>query len=152
MTQIPDTVREQVERLTRLAGEAQEAEQTWIRLILSLAAGAFALLAGIQPEVPPEGDLVRIILAATWGCMGLGILFGAVATYVGPARKQAIALSMAEAIKVKLEGGRPSDLLSAPVSPIYPLSKALMVISLLSAVVGLTLYAILSTMAYPADL
>lgn len=104
---IPDAVREDVEKLAHLSREDQEAEQTWIRFVLTLAAGAFALLAGIQPEVSPEG-LARIILAATWGCMRSGIVFGVVATYVDAARKRAVALSMAEAIKEKLEGGEPS--------------------------------------------
>lgn len=64
-----------------LQNKALEVEAAWLRHILTLAAGALAVLAGLEPTVPETGP-ARHLLAATWACLGLGIVTGGAATFL----------------------------------------------------------------------
>ena len=72
---------QRIKQYAYLISKGHEIEATWLRQILALAAGALALLAGLGPYVPPEGPS-KYFLATTWVGLGLGIIFGAVATYI----------------------------------------------------------------------
>ena len=81
---------DQLERHADLTNNAYEAEVAWLRQILTLAAGALALLAGLGPRVPPDGP-AQNLLAATWALLGIGIVAGAAATYAAVSRAKWIA-------------------------------------------------------------
>ena len=70
-----------------LQNKALEVEAAWLRHIRTLAAGALAVLAGLEPTVPETGP-ARHLLAATWACLGLGIVTGGAAIHLTPSREK----------------------------------------------------------------
>ena len=70
---------QKIEQYADLVNKGFEVEVVWLRQILTLAAGALALLAGLGPEVPPDGP-ARLVLAATCAFLAFGIIAGAAPT------------------------------------------------------------------------
>ena len=137
---------EKIEKYAGLVKKGHEVEVAWLRQILTLAAGALALLAGLGPEVPADG-LARLLLAATWACLGVGIIAGAAATYVEVDRARASADVFGEQISRELDMKPTRSLIPVPTNRLFLLCKPLMVVSLLAAVVCLTGFAIITTLA-----
>ena len=80
-----------IKQYVELITKEHEVEVTWLRQILTLAAGALALLAGLGPDVPSDG-LGKYLLATTWAGLGLGIVAGAAATYIEVNRAKTAAI------------------------------------------------------------
>ena len=117
-----------------------------LRQILTLAAGALALLAGLGPDIPSDGPS-KYLLATTWAGLGLGIVFGAAATYIDADRAMRSAVLFSKHLLRVIEQESSSPLIPVPPNRLYALCKPLMVISLLIAVVCLTAFAITTTLA-----
>ena len=137
---------QKIEQYADLVNKGLEIEVVWLRQILTLAAGALALLAGLGPEVPPDGP-ARLLLAATWACLGLGIIAGAAATYVEVDRARSSANAFGEQITRELHKKPTRKLISVRTNRVYLLCKPLMIVSLLAAVVCLAGFAIITTLA-----
>ena len=122
-----------------------EADITWIRQILTLAAGAFALLVGLGLDVPSEGS-ARYFLAATWVCLGLGVLAGAAAIYLDAH------FAWQDAVDASFQARLKTDTPPSPsrtfewTTTLLGLCKPLMVVSLLTAVICLATYAVMTTL------
>ena len=137
---------ERIKQYADLISKGHEIEATWLRQILALAAGALALLAGLGPYVPPEGPS-KYFLATTWVGLGLGIIFGAVATYIDADRATKSAVLFGKHLLRVVEKKPSSPLIAVPPNKLYVICKPLMVISLLIAVVFLVAFAITTTLA-----
>ena len=137
---------QKIEQYADLVNKGFEVEVVWLRQILTLAAGALALLAGLGPEVPPDGP-ARLLLAATWAFLGFGIIAGAAATYVEVDRAQSSASAYGEQITRELHNKSTRKLISVRTNRLYLLCKPLMILSLLGAVASLTGFAIITTLA-----
>ena len=130
-----------------LISKGHESEAIWLRQILTLAAGALALLAGLGPDVPPEGLGKYLLVTTTWAGLGLGIVFGAAATYIETDRATRSAAAFGEYLVRLLEQKPSLPFVSVPVNKLYVVCKPLMVISLLISVCSLTFFAIITTLA-----
>ena len=138
---------EDYRKLADLAGKVYAAEDLWLRQILTLAAGALALLAGLGPDVPSEGP-ARYLLAATWACLGLGIIVGAGATYVNVHRARRYAMQYGKMLKLTLKTGEPPpQLIPLEMNRLLLLSKPMAMVILLAAVLCLTGYSIAVTLS-----
>ena len=135
---------ESLKKLVALADEAHDAEAAWLRQILTLATGALALLVGLGPESPTD-TASRLLLAGTWVSLGLGIVFGAAATYLVVERAMKATLAVSKKARIEAEGGIPPTMVSVPINSLYIYCKPVMIISLLVAVVCLTGFSVLST-------
>ena len=85
-----------------------------LRQILTLAAGALVLLAGLGPDIPSDGPS-KYLLATTWEGLGLGIIFGAAATYIDADRAMRSAVLFSKHLLRVIEQKSSSPLI--PVSP-----------------------------------
>ena len=145
-----DAMAKKWERYKELRKKSIDTEIVWTRQILTLAAGALALLAGLGPDVPAEG-YARYFLATTWVCLGFGIVAGAAATYL------AAHLAGQEAEDALLEAVLRTDTPPSPrkvfewTNRLLWLCMPLMVVSLLAAVICLTAYAALTTLMVSGD-
>lgn len=137
---------QRLRRFADLISKGHESEAAWLRQILTLAAGALALLAGLGPDVPPEG-LGKYLLVTTWAGLGLGIVLGAAATYIETDRATRSAAAFGEYLVRLLEQEPTPPFMSVPVNKLYVVCKPLMVISLLVSVCSLTFFAIMTTLA-----
>lgn len=133
-------------QLVALHKESNALQAAWDRQILTLAAGALALLAGLGPEVPPAGA-ARYCLAATWGCLGTGICAGGGAAYLEVSRARNLAQRYGEVLRSSLETGTAMSIVVAPPSRIFVLCRSLMILSLMGAVLCLVTYAVMTTLA-----
>ena len=136
---------EKWEKYNDLQRKSFEADITWIRQVLTLAAGAFALLVGLGLDAPPEGS-ARYFLAATWVCLGLGVVAGAAATYLDAH------FAGQDAVDAFFEARLKTDTPPSPprtfewTTTLLSLCKPLMVVSLLAAVIFLATYAVMTTL------
>ena len=137
---------QRIKQYADLISKGHEIEANWLRQILALAAGALALLAGLGPDVPSDGSS-KYFLATTWAALGLGIVFGAVATYIDADRATKSAVLFGKHLLRDIEGKPSSPLIAVPPSRLYVICKPLMVTSLLIAVVCLTAFSITTTLA-----
>ena len=137
---------QQIRQYVDLISKGHEIEATWLRQILTLAAGALALLAGLGPEIPSDGPS-KYLLATTWAGLGLGIVFGAAATYIETDRAKKSTVLFGEHLLRVMEQESSSPIIPVPPNRLYVLCKPLMVISLLIAVISLTAFAITTTLA-----
>ena len=137
---------QKLEKYVELVNKGLEVEVVWLRQILTLSAGALALLAGLGPDVPPDGP-ARLLLAATWASLGLGIIFGAAATYVEVDRARSSANAFGEQITRELSYQSTKKLISVPTNKLFLVCKPLMIASLIVAVVSLTGFSIVTTLA-----
>jgi len=136
--------RHHVEQLNALYARANELQSAWLRQLLTLAAGALAVLVGLDP---PATGIGKWFLAMTWLTLGAGILSGALAT----AQEAALAKARADALRAELLR---SDLEASPPQPrvaklprLYVWSRATMLGSLLLSVVCLVAYAVLRALS-----
>ena len=139
---------ENLRKLVELTDDVQQAETVWLRHVLTLAAGALAILAGLGLEVPPDDDgLARYFLAATWACLGLGIASGAAATYVETSRARDAARRFLEELARSIEDETPMPAeIVAHSNWLLRGCKPLMIFSLLTAVVCLVAYSAITTL------
>lgn len=137
---------EKIEKYANLVRKSHEVEVAWLRHVLTLAAGALALLAGLGPEVPADGP-ARFLLAATWAFLGAGIVAGAGATYIEVDRARSSVNVYGEQIQRELDNQPTKAVMSAPTNRLFELCKPAMILSLLGAVVCLTAYSIGITLA-----
>ena len=136
---------EKWEEYKDLQRKSFEADITWIRQILTLAAGAFALLVGLGLDVPPEGS-ARYFLAATWVCLGLGVVAGGAATYLGAHFAEQDAVDAFFEARLKTDTPPSPSRTFEWTTTLLSLCKPLMVVSLLAAVIFLATYAVMTTL------
>ncbi len=135
-------LKDAIEELLAHVNEAIKLETEWYRHMLSLAAGALALLAGLSPAVPAAA-VGRYLLAATWVFLGAGILAGAGATYYGARRVRLRSRDLAKRIDAHVEEGKPLTELVVHKKPvILKLCRPVTWLTLLTAVVCLVGYAV----------
>lgn len=139
-------MQDKFEKYADLVNRGHRAEVAWFRHVLTLAAGALALLVGLGPENPPNGP-ARWLLAATWACLGLGIILGAAATYVEVDWARSSARAYGEQISRELNNKPTKQLVSVPTNRVFALCKPLMILTLLAAVGCLTAYSMIRTLA-----
>ena len=141
-----ESLQEGVEEIWRLDEKRYEQEAVWLRQILTLSAGALAILAGLGPPVSSEG-FAQYFLAATWAFLGMGIASGAAATYLVVNRANKLALSYREKLAQKTrERDESAFVIYAPRNPWLSRCKPMMICSLLGAVLCVTAYAIVTTL------
>ena len=135
------------QQLIDLFDHASQAQASWLRQVLTLASGGLALLVGLRPEVPPEG-IAQYLLAATWLCLGLGVVFGASATYAEVNLSKNLASRFREELQKSL--AQKTQMSSAPITAkvnrFFVVCRVMMILSLLLSVVCLVGYAILTTL------
>jgi len=135
------------QQLVSLNKEHAEVQSVWYRQLLTLAAGGFALLAGLGPTVP--SGIGKYFLAGTWVFLGVGIISGAGATYLQVSRAKKLAENFQEELRHNIQThGEPTvnTIVVANPSKIFLLSKTLMVVSLLLAVCCLVVYSVLNSL------
>ena len=139
---------QRIKQYAELITKGHDVEVTWLRQVLTLAAGTLAILAGLGPDVPSE-EPDKYLLATTWAGLGLGIVTGAAATYVEVNRARTAAVRFGEhLLRITENQNQPSSpLISIPPNRLYVICKPVMLISLLVAVACLTAYAITTTLA-----
>lgn len=131
------------ERMTSAAEVAGATEVSWYRHILTLSAGALALLAGFPPEEQvPKLSLTFLISA--WVLLGLGIILGAIATYTEVYRRNYLARRLWLLWQDHIhEHSIPEELLEEKTVPLYlRLSKVWMLVVLSIALICFVAYAI----------
>ena len=138
-------MKENVQQLFDLMDRTHEAETAWFRQILTLSAGALAVLAGLGPEIPPEGP-AQYFLAATWVCLGSGICTGAGALYLAVDRSRRLASHFREELHRSLREETPMQPVVANPRGLLVRCRPAMVVSLISAVICLTGYAVATTL------
>ena len=141
-----EPMEQRIKQYAELITKGQEVEATWLRQVLTIAAGTLALLAGLGPDVPSDGA-GKYLLATTWAGLGLGIVAAAAATYIEVNRARTAAIHFGEHLLRIMENQPSSPLISIPPNRIYVISKPVMLVSLLVSVVCLTAYAITTTLA-----
>ena len=94
-----------------------------LRQILTLAAGALAFLAGLGPDIPSDGPS-KYLLATTWAGLGLGIVFGAAATYIDADRAMRSAVLFGKHLLRVIEQKSSSLLIPVPPNRLYALCQA----------------------------
>jgi len=135
-----------LDKLSELHKEAQFLYSAWLKSLLTISSGGFALLAGLGPKVPPAG-MGKYFLAGAWVCLGLGIVAGAAAIYTEVDRANRIFANYREELSRSLDRkGLP--IVDTPVGAkpkkVYSLlAPRIMVISLLLAVIMLVAYSVL---------
>ena len=135
-----------VKQLIELRQKQADAQATWERQVVTVASGALALLAGLGPPTPT--GVGKYFLAATWVFLGLGIVFGAAATYLHVSAAKNLANKFQEQLLNSIQNEKdlsPNVPIVAHPNKIYSLSKPVMVVSLLLAVCCLVTYAVITT-------
>ena len=134
------------EKFVELDEKQAQSEALWLRQLLTLAAGALAILAGLGPDAPSE-SFAQYFLAATWACLAIGISSGGAATYIATDRAKAAADAYGEELhkSINQRDYKPQLLWASP-TPILRICKPLMIFSLLAAVLSLAAYAIITTL------
>lgn len=141
-------MKEEFQKFLDLAKDRNERQSAWYRQLLTLTSAGLALLVGLKPVIPPDGP-AKYFLAAAWAFLGLGILFGAAATYSEVSLARRLASGFQKQLLQDLErGDGPSGMkpISANPHKFFSMSKVVMVISLIFAVVSLVTYSILNTL------
>jgi len=136
-----------IKQLVELQNEANLLSAAWLRQLLTLASGSLAILAGLSPHT--HSNIDKYFLVATWVFLGLGIIFGAAATYLEVNRASRLVLEFRSQVELSLHAGQDgqlSSLIFAHPQKFYLASKYIMVYSLLLSVVSLVSYAVLSTL------
>ena len=135
-----------LKKLASLHEEHQRLLKDWYRHLLTLSAGALVLLGTLASDTQAEG-MIRYLLAATWLCLGLGILTGAGATYMGVSSSDNLLKSYRDEISSSLRERRDTRLLHVgKPNPVFVICTKVMVVSLLLAVVCLTGYSVMATL------
>ena len=138
---------EDLQKLEGLTEKRGELRTAWYRQILTLASGVLAILIGLDPEAP--NDMAKYLLAGTWSCLGIGIVFGAIATYLEVSLLGKLVADYGEAIRRYVElgdAGAINALVVAKPGVVFSLSGKVMVLSLLLAVCCLVAYALVMTL------
>lgn len=94
-----------LDKLSELHKEAQDLQSVWLKSLLTIASGGFALLAGLGPKIPPVG-MGKYFLAGAWICLGLGIIAGSAAIYTEVDRANQLFAKYREELSRSLEKGR----------------------------------------------
>ena len=136
---------QRVKKHVELRQEYLRVEMNWYRHLLTLAVGALVLLGSLVSDTPAPGA-VQYLLAATWLCLGLGILSGAATTYIEVDRAGRIDINYAEDLLRSVHGSPPQIVISAEPNRILLACRWVMLISLLLAVVCLTGYSVMATL------
>lgn len=139
---------QKVQTFLDLAKERNELQAAWNRQLLNLAAGGLALLVGLSPEVPDLGP-ARYFLTASWIALGIGIVFGAGATYSEVSLAQRLAAKFQGELLKEMRGhAHMSDGIPISANPhwFFLRCRTVMVVSLLVAVVSLVVYACFVTL------
>lgn len=136
------------EQLLELQNKYGDLKAKWYRQLLTLAAGGFALLAGLGPAIPL--GVGRYFLAGAWLFLGLGICFGAAAIYLEVERAGTLRDAFREELQKSLNKSG-SQKMNGPVvanpRKFFSMAGPLMVASLLLAVVNLVSYSMLRALA-----
>ena len=141
-----EPMEQKIKQYAELITNGHEVEVTWLRQVLTLAAGTLVLLAGLGPDVPSDGPS-KYLLATTWAGLGIGIVAGSVASYVEVNRARTAATRFGEHLLRIIENQPSSPRISIPPNRLYVICKPVMLVSMLVAVVCLTAYAITTTLA-----
>lgn len=138
---------EELKQLAALQDKYLALKASWVQHLLSLAVGALAVLAGLNPTA--SAGIQQVLLACTWGCLGLGIVFGAMATFVQVRELRSRIMRFREEIERCIQEGRASidkPVTSKP-SKVFSFATPVMVVSLLLAVACLVAFSISVTLA-----
>lgn len=136
-------MQDEYEAATRAAQQFYDAEAAWMRHVLLIASSALTLLVILNQEVP-ERVWPRYFLAAAWILLGTGIVAGAVASHATVRLLRSLAFLQELALMEELHLDRSS--LPKPVLETrgYRVSRTIMVIALVGAVICLTGYGLTS--------
>ena len=140
-------MKEEFQKFLDIAKDRNERQSAWYRQLLTLTSAGLALLVGLKPVIPPDGP-AKYFLAAAWAFLGLGILFGAAATYSEVSLARRLASGFQKQLLQDLERGEGPSTKPIYANPhkFFSVSKVVMVISLILAVVSLVTYSILNTL------
>ena len=127
--------------------KALDLEAQWFRHMLTLAVGALAVLAALEPTVPAEG-FARYFLATTWSCLGLGIFTGGAATFLEVDRAWGVAEALRDEVVSSVREARPlRPVVRGKTNGWLELCKKLMVVALGIAAVCLAVFATIVTLS-----
>lgn len=159
MPDLPYEEERELQALQRELDRHRQVRYNWLRFLVTLAAGSFAVLAGLQPaKTGTTGTACALFLRSTWGTLALGILSGAVALY-GEASAAAAAETRCREAIARLTSGSPRSIGSlfprprraaapaaetpAPPRPLFLWAERLCYASLTASVLALAACAIL---------
>lgn len=91
-----------IDQLSELGNKRNEAQYAWNRQMLTISAGGFAILIGLSPKVPDD-RIGKVLLAAAWAFLGLGILSGAAATYAEASLARSLLKNFREQVERNME-------------------------------------------------
>lgn len=134
--------REELQQLLDLQNEHLSLSAEWLKHMLTLAVGALAVLSGLRPEV--VSSIQAYLLSGTWVSLGLGIVFGAGATFLQVHHTRRLAAQFRAEMIRSLKEGRSSigEPVIAKPSIIFSLAPPAMVICLLLAVLCLVTFSV----------
>ena len=139
-------IQNRLKRIVELDEKRDEQQALWLRQILTLAAGALAILAGLGPAAPTEGP-AKYFLSATWASLGIGIVSGAAATYLAVSHANKTANTYRAQFNKDIENKTQSKgFIHVPRNKWLARSMPVMIFSLLAAVLCLAAYAIVVTL------
>ena len=134
-----------VQKMLDLMNQSHQHELEWVRHILTISAGALAILAGLGPEA--QGQSIQTwALAGTWICLGTGICCASAATYRQAYRSKKLADRFRSELQTALEEDRKMRIVSAPLPWLLRASLPACAASLIAAVVCITVYAVTATL------
>ena len=138
-------MQEHVEEFKNIVNRLHKLDMDWYRHLLTLATGSLVIMSTFISDTPDQG-MARYFPAATWVFLGIGILAGVGATYAPISRTANLAENFLQALQNGEFQDTPSKTISAYPSVCFLLCKHLMLISLLLAVICLTVYAVITTL------
>ncbi|MEO1750693.1 hypothetical protein [Thiofaba sp. EF100] len=133
-----------LQQLNDLHARARELETAWLRQLLTLAAGALAVLVGLAP---PATGIGKWFLAAAWLSLGAAICSGALAIGQQAVLEKARANAFQEELMRSLDEGRSPRPVVSTLPPLYRIARSTMLVSLLASVAFLVVYAVLRTLS-----
>ena len=138
-------MQENVEEFKNIVSRLHKLDMDWYRHLLTLATGSLVIMSTFISDTPDQG-MARYFQAATWVFLGIGILAGVGATYAPISRTANLAGKFLKELQNGEFQDTPSKTISAYPSVRFLICRRLMVISLLLAVICLTVYAVITTL------
>lgn len=127
---------EDLRQLFELGDKRDEVKYAWLRWLIVMASGAFALMISFQEKMGTE-LIPRVFMKVAWVGLGAGIIFGSIALYV----EVWVARELARLFALELEKD-PSKRLPVVAGPpsIVKLAEPICYIALIISVLAIMVY------------
>ncbi|MBS9777183.1 MAG: hypothetical protein KGV50_00335 [Gammaproteobacteria bacterium] len=134
------------QQLTQLNETANKQEMEWIKHMMTIASGGFALLVALLPQ-NEHSQMSGYMLAGAWISLGLGLVFGVVSLRIPHTISKRRVQAYKDRLLDSIENDTVVDLSGVVTTPLLlRLCRFLVPFSFLTAVVCLVVYAVGETL------